>query len=164
MREKNFHTDINIDQCWSKLAETAAPWPDCDSAYEDLIAFGLIRYHSRVIGRHDDNRFVLALEKRDRVFSRHRGIGFRLICQLSEEIGCSGTQIICCLNSYLLWRLLVCLAFLCFVAFCSFRIGIICWFFLLPAIFILLVNPADDEAELVSFLKTTLKTSEIKPE
>lgn len=162
MREKNFHTDINIDQCWSKLAETAAPWPDCDSLYTDLLALGLVRYHSRVVGRCDNNRFVLALEKRDKVLSWHRGIGFRLDCHLYEEIECPGTRIVCHLNDFLIWRVLACFAFLCFTVFYSFRTGVFLWFLPLPLFFGLLVMPvvANDEGELVSFLKKTLKISE----
>lgn len=169
MRETILRTDFSIDECRSRIANAAVPWPDSGTvAIKSMFAIG---QPHRVIIKHSDQCLILALKKFGMVsFPFYRGIGFRLACNLFEETRDSGTRIVCRLDTYLLWRVLACSAFIVVAASASllgtgrFQPGF--WVLALVAVFIGLIMPSflNDGADLVSFLKKVLKASAVNPE
>jgi hypothetical protein len=170
MHETILHTDLKLDECKTRLAAATSPWPGYWTvAGRSMVSIGR---QDRVIARYGDKYIVLAIERYKASFPFYRGIGFRLACNLSEEIGCSGTRIVCRLNNYLLWRVLAISVFILLMAFNSLRgtgrfpLGF--WLGSIAVVFIGLLMPSfldlDDRADMVSFLIKTLNASEVKPE
>jgi hypothetical protein len=123
----------------------------------------------RVIIKQSDKCFILALEKYGAGLPFYRGIGFRLMCNLSEEILDSGTCISCRMNTYLFWRVLAGSVIISFAAYSSlagngrFMPGF--WIIAIAAVFIGILIPSilEDESDLISFLKKTLNASDFGP-
>ncbi|MBN1568537.1 MAG: hypothetical protein JXA73_11880 [Acidobacteria bacterium] len=160
------YTGLPMAECRKRLASTATAWPNSGTVtLKTMLAVG---QPHRVIIKQSDDCFVLALEKYGAKLPFYRGIGFKLMCNLSEEIQKSGTRVSCRMNTYLFWRVLACSVFILFAAYSSFagsgsfKPGL--WIIVLAAVFIGILMPSflEDGADLISFLKKTHNASEVR--
>jgi hypothetical protein len=169
MRQTVLHSDLNIDQCRALIAKAASPWPDYWSMALRS-TFG-IEHKERIISKQRAQELILAIERYG-LGNYKRGIGFKLVCQISEEIGHPGTRLVCRLNDGMTLRAMVCAVLIFIMAVVVYeRTGYFppaFWFFSLVFIFMGLVMPFllwdDDEADLIAFLIKTLNVSGLKPE
>ena len=171
MRQIILHSDMSVDQCRTQLSDAAAPWP----GYWEMALKSAFKPGSqkRIVAKQIDNKIVLAILRYG--YQTHkRGIGFRLISTLSEEVGSSGTRLHCYLQNGLVWRASGTAAIVMFMAFLIYkRTGHLIsvpgfWFFSLFFVFLGVVMPsllwADDGPVLITFLKRTLDAYDLKSE